>query len=295
MELIREIQDFKNSIKEAKDKNVVKFRTVLLDTDINKNLRLYPLPVLKLAAEGINKKIVARKAWGGDSHPEGIKSLTTKDVSHILTKAEVKDAKLYIEGEILKNTSEGQKILSMISVGTIGISARGAGTMTSKQEKDGKKYNEINTDYQLLGADFTPDQSVDIATVSKGNLFESAPVEIEEEKFFSLHTELESAVREKFGKKAWIQDFSNDEIIYRIYGTDGSEVDSEGTEIFYKISYKIKNKEIELIGTEKKVERKTVYEKMTDEERLYQQYLNEVSRSQMNITFEDYKKILKKE
>lgn len=287
--LLREIEDFKNSIVEAKeDKAVQKFRTVLLDTDINKNGRLYTLPVLKLAAQGINKKIVARKAWGGDSHPEGAKALTTKDVSHILTRAEVKDEKLYIEGQILKNTREGQKILSMISVGTIGISARGAGTMTSKQGKDGKKYNEVNTDYQLIGADFVPDQSVDIATVSKGNLFESAAI-IQEEKFFSLRTELESAVREKFGKKAWITDFSDTEVIYHTY-TDNGEIDVEDT--YFKIGYKISGDKIELVGTEKKVERKITYE-MSSEEILYQQYLQEVTISQINISFENYKKIVK--
>lgn len=290
--LLREIVDFnKASIDEAnKNKDVVKFRTVLLDTEINKNGRLYTLPVLQLASEGINKKIQARKAWGGDNHPEGIKNLSAKDVSHILTKAEVVDNKLYIEGQILKDTLEGQKILSMISVGTVGISARGAGTMTSRQGKDGKKYNEVNTDYQLIGADFVPDQSVNLATVSKGNLFESAPVEIEEEKFFSLRTEIESAIRNKFGKKAWIQDFSNDEVIYRI-SSDDTEIDSMG-EVYYKINYTVSDKEVELVGDARKVERQVRYE-MTDEERLYQRYLQEVMISQMNITFENYKKIVK--
>lgn len=291
MELIREIEDFKNSIKEAKDKDVVKFRTPLLDTDINKNGRLYPLPVLKLAAEGINKKIAASKAWGGDSHPEGIKSLTTKDVSHILTKAEITDEKLYIEGEILKNTLEGQKILAMISVGTVGISARGAGTMTSKKDDKGKKYNEVNMDYQLIGADFTPDQSVDIATVSRENIFESAP--ISEEKFFSLRKELEVEIRSKFGKKAWVTDFSNDEIIFKIY-LNGSEIDAAGEEIYYKISYKVKNKDIELVGTEKKVERKTVYEKEMTEDELYHLYLNEYLPSGGKRTFDEYRKIMEK-
>ena len=292
--LIREIQDFKNSIQESiKDKIVQKFRTVLLDTDINKNARLYPLPVLKLAAEGINKKIQARKAWGGDNHPEGNKNLATKDVSHILTKAEVKDEKLYIEGQILKDTLEGQKILSMISVGTIGISARGAGTMTSKKDDKGKSYNEVNTDYRLLGADFVPDQSVDIATVSRDSLFESAPVEIKEEKFFSLRAELESAIKAKAGKKAWIQDFSNEEVIYRVY-TDGGEINAEGEDIYYKINYKISGNEVELTGDAKKVERNITYEnEMTKDERLYQCYLHEVTISQINISFENYKKIVK--
>lgn len=292
MGIIREIKDFKNSIVETKeDKNTVKFRTILLTTEINKNRRKYPLMILQKAVHEFNNKIRARKAWGGQDHPEGVKNLAIKDVSHILTRAEVKDEKVYIEGEILKNTPEGKKILSMINVGTVGISARGAGTMISKKDSKGEKYNEVNMDYKLIGADFVPDQSVNIATVSKGNLFESAPIEIEEEKFFSLRKELESAIRSKFGKKAWITDFSNDEVIYRIY-TDGSEVDAEGEDIYFKINYKISNKEIELVGDPKKVERKTTYE--ATEEDLHNLYINEYLFSGGKKTFTEYKESIGK-
>lgn len=292
MEVIREIQDFDNSIKEAKeDKDVQKFRTVLLDTNINKNRRKYPLIVLQKSVQEFNNKIRAKKSWGGQDHPEGIKNLAIKDVSHILTKAEVKDEKVYIEGEILKSTPEGQKILSMIKVGTVGISARGAGTMISKKDSKGEKYNEVNMDYRLIGADFVPDQSVNIATVSKGSLFESAPVEIEEEKFFSLRKELEAAVKIKAGKKAWIQDFSNDEVIYRIF-LDGAEIDAEGEDIYYKVSYKISGEEIELVGEPKKVERKTTYEMSEDD--LYNLYLNEYKFSGGTKSFVEYKESMEK-
>ena len=293
MEVIREIQDFDNSIKEAKeDKDVVKFRTILLTTEINKNRRKYPLMILQKAVHEFNNKIRAKKAWGGQDHPEGTKNLAIKDVSHILTRAEVENEKVYIEGEILKNTPEGKKILSMINVATVGISARGAGTMISRKDSKGEKYNEVNMDYKLLGADFVPDQSVDIAQVSKGNLFESASMEIEEEKFFSLRKELESAIRSKAGKKAYIQDFSNNEIIYRIY-TDGGEIDSEGEDIYYKVSYKISGDAVELIGTEKKVERKTTYETMSEDD-LYNLYLNEYVFSGGKKSFTGYKKSIGK-
>ena len=291
--LIREIVDFKNSIVEKKeDKDVVKFRTILLDTEINKNRRKYPLMILQKAVHEFNNKIRARKAWGGDNHPEGAKNLAIKDVSHILTKAEVKNEKVYIEGKILKNTPEGKKILSMINVGTVGISARGAGTMISKKDSKGEKYNEVNMDYKLIGADFCPDQSVDIATVSKGNLFESAPVEIEEAKFFSLERELTAAVREKAGKKSYVIDFSDKEIIFKVY-TNGGEIGNEDT--YFKIGYEISGDEIKLIGTEEKVERSVQYEKMTEDQRLYQQYLQEAVVSQSNISFEEYKEIIKKQ
>jgi len=293
--LLREIVDFKNFIVEAKeDKDAVKFRTILLDTNINKNRRKYPLMILQKAVHEFNNKIRAKKAWGGQDHPEGTKNLAIKDVSHILTRAEVKDEKVYIEGKILKNTPEGKKILSMINVGTVGISARGAGTMISKKDNKGEKYNEVNMDYRLLGADFCPDQSVDIATVSRDSLFESAPVEIKEEKFFSLRTELESAIKAKFGKKTWITDFSNDEIIYRIY-LNGSEIDVEGEDVYYKINYKISNKEIELVGEPKKVERNVQYEnKMTEEDKLHNLYLTEYLTSGGRKSFSEYRKLMEK-
>lgn len=291
--LLREIVDFKNVITEAKeDKTTVKFRPFLLDTSINKNRRKYPLMILMKAVHEFNNKIRAKKAWGGDNHPEGAKNLAIKDVSHILTKAEVKDEKLYIEGEILKGTPEGKKILNMIDVGTVGISARGAGTMTSMKDSKGEKYREVNMDYKLIGADFVPDQSVNIATVSKENLFESAPVEIEEKEFFSLQKELEAAVREKASKKSYVIDFSDKEVIYRTFN-DGTEIGNEDT--YFKIGYKISGEEIELVGDPKKVEKKTTYEnEMTEEDKLHNLYLTEYLASGGKRTFGEYCKIMEK-
>lgn len=80
------------------------------------------------------------------------------------------------------------------------------------------------------------------------------------EAFFSLRKELEAAIRVKAGKRSYVQDFSNKEVIYVVYN-DGQTVDSDGEDIYYKVPYKIKNKAIELQGEPEKVQREITYEK----------------------------------
>jgi len=288
-ELIREIQDFDKDYleeKESEGKNI-KFSTPFMTADSkNKNNRRYPFEILDTAIKEFSSKVEMGKGYGSNYHPASGK-VEIGDISHRITKVFMKDKVAHIEGEILPG-EKGKKILSIIkSGGVLGVSARGWGEM--KKATDG--VNELQKGYILAGIDFIVNPSENVATIDKKNILESAP--IEEEKFFSLRKELESAVKAKAGKKAWITDFSNDEVIYRVY-SDGSEIDAEGEDIYYKINYKISGKELELVGDAKKVERLVQYE-MTDDERLYQQYLQEVTISQMNISFEKYKEILKKE
>ncbi len=291
--LLREIEDFdKTSIDEAKSKGEnIKFSTPFMTSDSkNKNNRRYPFEILDTAIKEFSSKVKSGKGFGADSHPAS-GNVEISDISHRITKVFMKDKVAHIEGEILPG-EKGKKILDIISSGgVLGVSARGFGEM--KKAKDG--VNEIQKGYFLGGIDFIVNPSEDVATIDKKNILESAPVEIEEAEFFSLRTEIESAVKIKAGKKAWVTDFSDKEIIYRIF-SDGSEIDSEGTEIFYKISYKISGKEVELTGEPNKVEKIIQYEnEMTKDEILYQQYIREISVSQMKISFEDYKKIIKKE
>lgn len=288
--LIREIEDFeKASIDEAESKGKnIKFSTPFMTSDSkNKNNRRYPFEVLDTAIKEFSSKVKSGKGFGADSHPAS-GNVEISDISHRITKVFMKDKVAYIEGEILPG-EKGKKILSIISSGgVLGVSARGFGEM--KKAKDG--VNEIQKGYFLGGIDFIVNPSEDVATIDKKNILESAPIVIEEEKFFSLRAEIEAAIKIKAGKKAWVTDFSDKEIIYRIY-TDGGEINAEGEDVYFKIGYKISGNEIELVGTEKKVERLIQYE-MSDEERLYQRYLQETTISQINITFERYKEVLKK-
>lgn len=79
------------------------------------------------------------------------------------------------------------------------------------------------------------------------------------ESFFSLRKELDAAIRLKAGKKAWVVDFSNKQVIYQVY-LDGQEIDSEGEYVYYKASYKIVKKAVELTSDPEKVSKEVTYE-----------------------------------
>lgn len=287
MEVIREIENFDKDCleeKESTEKNI-KFLAKFMTADSkNKNNRRYPFEILDTAIKEFSSKVEAGRGYGASLHPVSGK-VEIKDISHRITKVFMKDRVAHIEGEILPG-EKGKKILQIVkSGGVLGVSARGFGEM--KKAKDG--VNEIQKGYFLDGVDFIVNPSENVATINKSNIFESAP--IQEEKFFSLRKELESAVRSKAGKKAYIQDFSNDEVIYRIY-SDGGEIDAEGEDIYYKVSYKISKNEIELVGEPKKVERNIQYEMSEDD--LYNLYLNEYKFSGGKKSFSEYCKSIGK-
>lgn len=79
------------------------------------------------------------------------------------------------------------------------------------------------------------------------------------ESFFSLRKELDAAVRLKAGKKAWVVDFSNKQVIYQVY-MDGQEIDAEGEYVYYKANYKIVKKAVELTTDPEKVSKEVTYE-----------------------------------
>ncbi len=81
------------------------------------------------------------------------------------------------------------------------------------------------------------------------------------EAFFSLRSALEAAVNLVGGKRAYVVDFSNKQVIYRVFH-EGGEIDSEGEEVYYKTTYKIKGKEVILLGTPEKVNRAVSYEQL---------------------------------
>jgi len=288
--LIREIENFDKDCleeKESIEKNI-KFSAPFITADSkNKNNRRYPFEILNTAIEKYSTKIESGKGFGADYHPASGK-VEIQDISHRITRIFMKGKVAHIEGEILPG-EKGKKILQIVkSGGVLGVSARGFGEM--KKAKDG--VNEIQKGYQMVGIDFVVNPSENVATIDKGNIFESAP--IQEEKFFSLEKELTSAVREKAGKKSYVIDFSDKEIIYRVY-TNGGEVNSEGEDTYYKIGYKISGEEIELVGEPKKVERSIQYEnEMTEEDKLHNLYLSEYKFSGGKKSFAEYKKLMEK-
>ena len=80
------------------------------------------------------------------------------------------------------------------------------------------------------------------------------------ELFTSLRDTLDSAIKTKYGKKSWASDFSDSEVIFHKYSSDGSmEYDEEGEAIYYKATYEIKNGEAILTSDPIVVKRITNY------------------------------------
>ena len=79
------------------------------------------------------------------------------------------------------------------------------------------------------------------------------------EAFQSLRKALDNAVRSKFGKEAYVADFSNKEVVVGFHRDAGIGPSYE-TEQYKKIKYKFGKGMIEFIGDEETVTRFTTYE-----------------------------------
>ena len=79
------------------------------------------------------------------------------------------------------------------------------------------------------------------------------------EAFLSLRKELEQAVQQKFGKKSYVSDFSNKEVVVG-FDRDAALGPSYQTDKYKKITYKLTKGEVEFVGEPQTVERLTTYE-----------------------------------
>lgn len=115
--------------------------------------------------------------------------------------------------------------------------------------------------------------------------------EQEKKKFFSLRDSLSIAIRERFGKDAWIVDFSDDEVVFKI--DDGEDVGK-----YKKISFEIKDdNKVELAsGDPEEVEKKIQYESqiknLKQEQSILLERLKKMSKKQI-ITEEQISKARK--
>jgi len=80
------------------------------------------------------------------------------------------------------------------------------------------------------------------------------------ERFSSLRTAIETAIKAGFGKEYWISDFSNKEIIFR---KEGGEIASTGEETYQKVGYKVTKGAVELVGAPEAVAKVVNYEMST--------------------------------
>lgn len=79
------------------------------------------------------------------------------------------------------------------------------------------------------------------------------------EAFLSLRTELEKAVSYKFGRDAWVSDFSNKEVIVGYSKSDIHPISSWESGDYEKIGYKVAKGAVTLVGTISKVSKTVSY------------------------------------
>lgn len=138
----------------------------------NRNGRLYPLSLVQREVNRVQSAIKSNSLIGSADHPEGAFT-TLGDASHIITKLEIdQQGKGWMEAKILP-TTKGKNVITIIKAGgQLGISARGAGTVSRE--------GTIESDYRLLGIDLCTSPSEPEAVFNMDNVFESA--EFEDEK-----------------------------------------------------------------------------------------------------------------
>jgi hypothetical protein len=143
-------------LNEGTEKNCnMKIRGVFQRADEeNNNKRIYPKALLNREVEKLAESLNGRRLMGELDHPQH-DSVKLSNVSHLITKLDVKGNDIIGEAEIL-NTPMGQVAKALIEGGVqIGISSRGMGTLSEGQ--DGKRY--VNEDFRLITWDLVADPS----------------------------------------------------------------------------------------------------------------------------------------
>ena len=120
----------------------------------NNNKRIYPKALLQREMDKLSDAITERRLMGELDHPQH-DSVKLNNVSHLITKLEMKGNEVIGEAEIL-NTPAGQVVKALIEGGVkVGISSRGLGTLS--EGSDGKRY--VNEDFKLVTWDMVADPS----------------------------------------------------------------------------------------------------------------------------------------
>jgi hypothetical protein len=140
----------------------------------NGNKRIYPEKVLKNALNSIQDDIKKGKITALLGHPSFLGEETFDKVVAIITKAELVDKKVFIEGRFVNNDATKSLIAYKEAGGFLGISARGYGSAVYDKKQDAYIIGE---DYAIRGWDFVIDPAVPDARVLhmenkdlKGNL-----------------------------------------------------------------------------------------------------------------------------
>ena len=120
----------------------------------NNNGRIYPKALLEREITKLCESMKGRRLMGELDHPQH-DSVKLSNVSHLITKLDVKGNEIIGEAEIL-DTPMGKVAKALIEGGVqVGISSRGMGTLSEGQ--DGKRY--VNEDFRLITWDLVADPS----------------------------------------------------------------------------------------------------------------------------------------
>lgn len=155
--LLVDIQPFKPTIKESKDKpGVFEVEGVMQRAGAkNQNGRIYKKDILERECNSyINEFVKKGNAFGELDHPESA-VVSLKNASHIVKKLWWKGDDLMGKIELL-NTPSGNIVKEIIKAGhTIGISSRGTGSV----EQTNESTLEVQDDFELVCWDFVSNPS----------------------------------------------------------------------------------------------------------------------------------------
>jgi len=162
---------------------------------INRNGRQYPNELLKREIDRLQEQINNGEIYGASYHPDsGIANVG--DVSHIWNKIWIADnGECFGEATVLP-TDQGKNAMVLIKHGKLGVSSRGAGTVTKKTKViDGLKvsYDEVNQDFRLLSpGDFVLTPSVpgaEVRTVMENSISDAVHSYIKENKHLFIENQ----------------------------------------------------------------------------------------------------------
>ncbi len=143
-------------LNEGKSGGPMKIRGVFQRADeANKNNRIYSKAILEREMQRLGESIASRSLLGELDHPMQYDNVKLSNVSHLVTKLEMKGSEMIGEAEIL-GTPAGQIIKSLIEGGVaVGISSRGSGSLS--EDAQGNKF--VNEDFKLTTFDLVADPS----------------------------------------------------------------------------------------------------------------------------------------
>jgi hypothetical protein len=162
---------------------------------VNRNGRLYTKEILQREIDRLQEQIGNGEIYGASYHPAtGVANIN--DVSHIWNKVWMdENGECYGECTVLP-TRTGKDAMVLIKHGRVGVSSRGAGTVTKKTGKVGGKmasYDEVNKDFRLLSpGDFVLTPSVPdarVRTVMEDSMSDAVSSYISENKHLFIESQ----------------------------------------------------------------------------------------------------------